>query len=111
MPTNDERRAADPATEDIAAISGRADSEAVRAARRGRGPGREGLDRELREIKDDVLRMGALVEEALRAAIDALERRDAEAAMAVILGDDRINEMQRGISGAVTATIATQSPV
>ena len=38
----------------------------------GRIPARETLDRELREIKDNVLRMGSLVEEAIRAALEAL---------------------------------------
>ena len=76
-----------------------------------RSPTREVLDRELRQIKDDVLRMGSLVEEAIRGAVDALARHDADAATAVIVGDARINEMQRRIAGAITATIATQSPV
>ena len=35
-------------------------------------PARETLDRSLREIKDNVLRMGSLVEEAIRAALQAL---------------------------------------
>ncbi len=42
------------------------------AARRRRSsskPARETLDRELRAVKDDVLRMGSLVEEALREAV------------------------------------------
>ncbi len=77
----------------------------------GAHPPREGLDRELREIKDDVLRMGTLVEEAIHAAIDALVAHDAEAAMAVIIGDRRINEMQRQVSTLITTTIATQQPV
>ena len=74
-------------------------------------PAREALDREMRQIKDDVLRMGSLVEEAIRGAVDALVRHDADAALAVILGDARINEMQRRIAGAITGAIATQSPV
>lgn len=74
-------------------------------------PAREALDRDLREIKDNVLRMGSLVEEAIRAALQALIDHDAEAALAVITGDRRINEMQRAVSTLVTTTIATQSPV
>ncbi len=69
------------------------------------------LDRELRLIKDDVLRMGGLVEDAIRAAIDALVRHDAEAATAVIVGDRAINDMQRTVSSLITVTIATQQPV
>lgn len=74
-------------------------------------PARETLDRALREIKDNVLRMGSLVEEAIRASLRALADHDAEAALAVIVGDQRINEMQRTVSTLVTTTIATQQPV
>jgi phosphate transport system protein len=77
----------------------------------GAHPPREGLDRELREIKDGVLRMGTLVEEAIHAAIDALVAHDADAALAVIVGDRQINEMQRHVSTLITTTIATQQPV
>jgi phosphate transport system protein len=74
-------------------------------------PARETLDQEMREIKDDILRMGSYVEESLRAAIASLLAPDAEAATAVIHGDGRINEMQREVTGLITRTIATQSPV
>jgi phosphate transport system protein len=74
-------------------------------------PARDTLDREMREIKDDILRMGSYVEEAIRTAIGALVAHDAEAATAVIVADGRINEMQREVSGLITRTIATQSPV
>ena len=55
--------------------------------------------------------MGALVEDAIRAAIAALVNHDAEAALAVIMGDGRINEAQRAISTSISRTIATQQPV
>ena len=69
------------------------------------------FDRELQDVKDNVLRMGTLVEEAIRAAIDALVRHDAEAATAVIVADAGINTVQRNVSSMITATIATQAPV
>jgi phosphate transport system protein len=72
---------------------------------------REALDREEREIKDNVLRMGSLVAEQINAAINALQSHDAEAATAVIIGDGRLNEVQRTISTLIARTIATQSPV
>jgi len=74
-------------------------------------PAREMLDHEMREIKDGILRMGSYVEESLRDAMAALAAHDAEAATAVIHGDGRINEMQREVTGMITRTIATQSPV
>ncbi len=74
-------------------------------------PSREGLDHELREIKDNILRMGAMVEEQIRATLEALVHHDADGATAVIRGDARINEMQRKLTTMVSTTIATQSPV
>jgi phosphate transport system protein len=72
---------------------------------------REPLDREQRQIKLDVLRMGALVEDAIHAAIAALVKHDADAALAVIIADGRINEAQRSVSSQIARTIATQQPV
>ena len=72
---------------------------------------REPLDREQREIKLNVLRMGTLVEEAIRAAIAALVAHDSDAALAVIVADGRINEAQRSVSSQIARTIATQQPV
>jgi phosphate transport system protein len=69
------------------------------------------LDRGEREIKDAVLRMGVLVEDQILAALDALVRHDAEAASAVIAGDQRINEAQRNLSTMISTVIATQQPV
>jgi phosphate transport system protein len=74
-------------------------------------PGRAALDQEMAEIKDNVLRMGSLVEDAIEAAIAALIDHDAEAATAVIVNDRRINEAQRNVSTLITRAIATQSPV
>jgi phosphate transport system protein len=68
-------------------------------------------DREIAEIKDNVLRMGSLVEEAIRAAIGALVTHDADAATQVIIDDRRINELQRKVTAMIAATIATQQPV
>src|SRR4029079_10449897 len=74
-------------------------------------PSRPGLDQELSAVKDQVLRMGSLVEDAILAAIAALTAHDADAATVVIVNDKRINEMQRELSTAITRAIATQSPV
>jgi phosphate transport system protein len=74
-------------------------------------PPRPGLDSEMREVKAGILRMGSLVEEAIRSAMAALIAHDAESALAVIMADSRINDMQREVSGLITRAIATQSPV
>jgi phosphate transport system protein len=72
---------------------------------------REVLDRELREVKENVLRMGSMVAEQIQAALAALTSHDAEAATAVIVADGRINEVQRYVVKLITTTIATQQPV
>jgi phosphate transport system protein len=74
-------------------------------------PSREMLDRELREIKDEVLRMGSLVAVQIGDAIDALVKHDADAATVAIASDGRTNEAQRHIAQLIVTTIATQSPV
>jgi phosphate transport system protein len=68
-------------------------------------------DREIAEVKDNVLRMGSMVEAAIRAAISALTSHDATAALQVITDDTQINEVQRKATAMIAAVIATQSPV
>jgi phosphate transport system protein len=72
---------------------------------------RETLDREEALIKDSVLRMGAMVEDAIRKASLALTTHDTALALSVIEGDRLINEAQREASGMIAVTIATQQPV
>jgi len=110
--TEQDGPARDPLNRQISEILDRAEADLIRAtAGQAHHPARETLDRELRDIKDNVLRMGTLVEEAIRAAIDALVERDVDAATAIVVGDRRINEMQRTVSSQIIRTIATQSPV
>jgi phosphate transport system protein len=72
---------------------------------------RGSLDREMREIKDDVLRMGSMVADQIRSALASLVEHDEERATAVIIGDGRVNEVQRHVSLLIAAAIATQAPV
>jgi phosphate transport system protein len=107
-----ERSTDDIVTNQISTIIGAAEADHVDPAQPSeQHPPRAGLDAEMQAVKDGVLRMGFLVEEAIRAAIAALADHDAEAATAVIVNDRRINEAQRDISTLITRAIATQSPV
>jgi phosphate transport system protein len=72
---------------------------------------REALDRDEALIRDAVLRMGALVETAIREASRSLTAHDAPLALEVIKGDAMINESQRAVSRLISVTIATQQPV
>jgi phosphate transport system protein len=69
------------------------------------------LDREMRDVKDAIIRLGSSVQDALIRALDALVRHDAEAATAVIRDDARINAMRGEVEDLVILSIATQSPV
>ena len=75
------------------------------------GLARGSLDREMREIKDDVLRMGSMVADQIRSALASLVEHDEDRAIAVIIGDGRVNEVQRHVSLLIAAAIATQAPV
>lgn len=72
---------------------------------------REALDREEQVIKDAVLRMGALVEEAIRRASLALTSHDADLALDIVRSDIHVNDAQRTVSRLISVTIATQNPV
>ena len=74
------------------------------------GP-RATFDRALDAVKDDVLRLGAKVEDALERAGRSLVERDTELADEVRWGDADVNELQRQINTEITTLIATQGPV
>jgi phosphate transport system protein len=69
------------------------------------------FDRALDRVKDDVLRLGALVEESLERSGRALLERDADLADRVRWEDAAVNDLQREINTEITALIATQAPV
>ena len=72
---------------------------------------REQMEAREREVKDGILRMGSMVAERMLAAIDALERHDAEAATTVIETDEDINREQQHIAGLVSQAIIRDQPV
>ena len=72
---------------------------------------RSAYDHEIAEVKDNVLRMGSLVEAQIHAAIAALVAHDQDAALRVIIDDRQINELQRKATALIAAVIATQNPV
>jgi phosphate transport system protein len=72
---------------------------------------RDHLEQEMRGVRDDVLRMGSMVVQAIHEAVEALVDGDRERATAVIVNDVHINDMQAAILVQVASTIATQAPV
>jgi phosphate transport system protein len=72
---------------------------------------RRTFEEELQTAKDDVLRLGAMVEAQLQRAGQALTERDVELADAVRWGDAEINELQRQVNMSITSVIARQAPM
>jgi phosphate transport system protein len=72
---------------------------------------RETFDRRLRQLQDDVLFLGSLVEHAVQDAVQALLRRDLEAARRIYANDMRINEKRYAIENDCLILIATQQPM
>lgn len=69
------------------------------------------FDRDLRQLKDDLLMMGNLVEKAISNSIDGLKRRDLDVAQEVISGDDYIDQKRYEIEDRCIQLIATQQPM
>ena len=72
---------------------------------------REVFDRELLQVREGVVRMGELVAVAIDRAVDAMARRDQDAAAAIVADDQAINAAQVELAALVITTIATQAPV
>ncbi|PZR64036.1 MAG: phosphate transport system regulatory protein PhoU [Chloroflexi bacterium] len=81
------------------------------AAARGHRSLRATFDEEIEALRDDVLRLGARVEDALARAARALTERDVDLADAVRWDDEGTNELQRRINAEITTMIATQQPM
>lgn len=72
---------------------------------------RQHLDRQLDELYQLILKMGALVEEALSKSIEALKNNDRELADSVVEGDKAIDRLHNQIEDRGTQIIALEQPV
>jgi phosphate transport system protein len=71
---------------------------------------RSTLERELEQVRSDILRMGSLVESAIERSVQALKDRDADLAQQVINDDQAINQLRYAIEEQCLQLIATQQP-
>jgi phosphate transport system protein len=71
---------------------------------------RRALDASLREIQDDLLRMGSLIEAAISRALQALVNSDLGLAHAIVAEDAAVNRLRFHVEEGCLATIATQQP-
>ena len=69
------------------------------------------LDLKLKELMDDVLLMGNMVEKAVEKSVDALKRRDLELSQKVIAEDTIVDRKRMEIEEKCIQVIATQEPV
>jgi phosphate transport system protein len=72
---------------------------------------REHFERHLRELQDNVLAMGSLVENSLLRSMDALKSRDIELANRVIEDDSKIDRKRYEIEEQCIDLIITQQPM
>ncbi len=69
------------------------------------------LDHDLQVIRDDVLRLGSLVEQSLERAFAAFKTHDASLAQDVINDDQVINDLRYKAEHEITSTVALQQPM
>jgi len=67
--------------------------------------------KKLREIQDEVLVMGSMVEKALMSSVKALKERDLELAQQIITDDIKVNKKRFEIEEKCIQLIATQQPM
>lgn len=72
---------------------------------------RETLDRKLNELRDGVLILGSMVEQATLDAVDALKRQDVDKARRVYLDDEKVNSKRFDLENDCLILIATQQPM
>jgi len=72
---------------------------------------RESYQDRLDELREDVLYMSEVVVDRLRQALAALERKDDDAARAVIEGDHEVNELYLQLENDCVDLLALQQPV
>jgi phosphate transport system protein len=72
---------------------------------------RETFDSELIKLRDDVLILGSMTEKAILCSIEALKRRDQEAARQIIADDLKINCKRFEIEEECIQLMATQQPM
>lgn len=72
---------------------------------------RKSFDQDLQRVRDDVLTLGSMVEEAALKSVEALKKRDLQAAREVLAADKKINELRFSIESQLMILIATQQPM
>ncbi|MEK7849579.1 MAG: phosphate signaling complex protein PhoU [Candidatus Omnitrophota bacterium] len=69
------------------------------------------VDQELKELNDDIIKMGALAEEAIYKSIEALKDRDKDMANSVIENDSTIDKLELAVDEKCIDLIARYQPM
>ena len=69
------------------------------------------FEHEIQELKDEILILGSLVEQALLEAVETLKKRDLAGSEKIISGDQVINDKRFELENRVMIVIATQQPM
>ena len=72
---------------------------------------RKTFETEIQQVKDDILVLGSMVEEAILNTVEALKKRDIKASEEILKADKLINKKRFDIENKLMILIATQQPM
>ncbi len=72
---------------------------------------RKTFESEIQQLKDEILVLGSMVEQAILDNVEALRKRDLDASRRLYAADARINARRFAIENQVMVLIATQQPM
>ena len=72
---------------------------------------RKSFDEELQRVREDVLRLGSMVENATLKSVESLKQRDLQAAREILRADKEVNALRFQIENHLMILIATQQPM
>ena len=72
---------------------------------------RKTFENEIQQLKDDVLVLGSMVEQAILTSVEALRKRDIKASQRIFEDDKQINAKRFEIENKLMILIATQQPM
>ena len=72
---------------------------------------RKTFETEIKQVKDEVLLLGSMVEEAIIGSVEALKKRDLKASRQILENDKQINQKRFKIESQLMILIATQQPM
>ena len=72
---------------------------------------RKTFETEIQQVKDDVLVLGSMVEQAILGSVEALKKRDIKASQKIFDEDKEINNKRFAIESHLMILIATQQPM